>query len=238
VLSPPLNFFTKLLFRELINQADAIVCVSEAQRNILTMHMPRISHKTSVIYNPLPDLAPLEIVGKDLGYFGGLDLLKGFKVLCNALAFLNDPSVKVHVTGLSNTNERIMKSLSRSGMLLHKKLDYDKQEAFYKQIKAVVFPSIVPEPLPYVTAEAMLRARILIASRIGGIPEQVNGCRGVFLFEPGNYHQLAKILRNVNDLDIETISDLGHKNREFFTKTFSNQKTISRFLSIIDCLIS
>jgi len=175
----------------------------------------------------------LDINGEGFGYFGGLNLLKGFRVLYDALAFLDDSSLRVYVTGLSTLRERMVKSFGRVGIELCKKLEYSRQEGFYSQIKGVIVPSIAPEPLPYVTAEALLRARILIASRIGGIPEQVKGCKGAFLFEAGNFLELAEILEYVKVLDKETVLDLGFQNREAFMKTFNNEKTINEFVNLV-----
>jgi len=113
------------------------------------------------------------------------------------------------------------------------KVEYDKQDDFYRQIKAAIVPSIAPEPSPYLVAEALLRARILIASKIGGIPEQVKGCKGAFLFEAGNYFELAEILKHVKGLEKETVLDLGFQNREVFVKTFNNEKTVNEFVNVI-----
>jgi len=232
-LSLSLNLFANMFSKKIIEPAEAIVCVSKAQRDILIKHFPLIGHKTHVIYNPLPDLSPSDINGEGFGYFGGLSLLKGFRVLYDALAFLDDSSLRVYVTGLSTLRERMVKSFGRVGIELCKKLEYSRQEGFYSQIKGVIVPSIAPEPLPYVTAEALLRARILIASRIGGIPEQVKGCKGAFLFEAGNFLELAEILEYVKVLDKETVLDLGFQNREAFMKTFNNEKTINEFVNLV-----
>jgi glycosyltransferase involved in cell wall biosynthesis len=233
LLSTFLNLFAKALSKSFIEQADAVLCVSKAQREILIKHIPLISQKTHVIYNPLPNLSPLEVKGEDFGYFGGTNLLKGFEVLYRALALLNDSSLRVHVTGLPAMNAKMQETYVRIGMVLCKRLEYNKQQAFYERIKAVIFPSIVPEPLPYVAAEAILRARILIASRIGGIPEQVKGCKGAFLFDAGNHVELAEILEYVKGLDKEIAVDLGFQNREAFVKNFNNEKTISEFMNVI-----
>jgi len=237
MLSLSLNLFAGIPLRKCVEKADAILCVSKAQRDILVEGMPTIRFKTKVVYNPLPDLSPVEIVGKDFGYFGGVNPLKGFEVLRNAMAYLNNNAVRVHVAGCPNINKRMTRSFSNIGMVLHRKLDYDEQGSFYRQIKGVIFPSIVPEPLPYVTAEAMLRARVLIASKIGGIPEQTKNCKGAFLVEAGNYLELAETIEYVNGLNKETVSDLGNQNREVFTKTFNNKKTISEFADTVYRLI-
>jgi glycosyltransferase involved in cell wall biosynthesis len=236
LLSTSFNLVARVAFMRVIEQADAVLCVSEAQKAVLVRNMPIISQKSRVVYNPLPDLSPVGEVGECFGYFGGANLLKGFGVLCHAVAQLNDPLVKVYATGFSELDGRMVKSLAKIGMVLRKRIEYREQEAFYKQIRCVIFPSIVAEPLPYVTAEAILRARVLIASNVGGVSEQVQGCKGVFLFKTGDHQKLMALIEYVNGLDRETVGDLGCQNWEVFTKTFSNEKTISGFMSVVDSL--
>lgn len=242
ILSLSLNLFAKHPLGKCVEQADAIVCVSKAQRRILVERMPMICNKTRVIYNPMPRIPAVEINGDDFGYLGGLNPLKGREVLDNSLSLIGDHSFKVHFTGSSITreivnNEGYTKYFKRIGVVLHEKLERSDQEAFYRQIKGVIFPSIVEEPLPYVTAEAILRGRLLIASKIGGIPEQVKGCKGVYLFEPGNHRELAEILSYVKGLDKNAVFEMSYHNREVFFRTFDNEKTISDFGRILNSLI-
>ena len=238
VLSLLLNLFARVPLGKCVEQADAVVCVSEAQRKILIEHMPLIRDKSRVIYNPLPNVSPVDIDGGDFGYLGGFNPLKGFEVLCKALSLIKDHPFKVQVTGESIPREIVCDNagggfLSRIGIVLHERLKQSDQEVFYKQIKGVVFPSIVEEPLPYVTAEAILRGRLLIASKVGGVPEQVRGCKGVFLFEAGNYRELAETLDFAKNLDTETVLELGYHDREVFRRTFNNEKTIEEFKKMI-----
>jgi glycosyltransferase involved in cell wall biosynthesis len=67
-----------------LRRADAVVCVSRRQRDILLRHVPGLRGKTAVIYNPPP---PLPGTSKELGdepvfvYAGGSSYVKGFHVL-------------------------------------------------------------------------------------------------------------------------------------------------------------
>jgi glycosyltransferase involved in cell wall biosynthesis len=88
-----------------------------------------------------------------------------------------------------------------------------------------------------VTAEAILRGRLLIASRIGGITEQVKGCKGVYLFEPGNHRELAEILSYAKELDKNAVFEMSCHNREVFSRTFNNEKTMSDFERILYSLV-
>ena len=73
----------------------------------------------------------------------------------------------------------------------------------YSQIRVSIVPSIWPEPLPYLVSEAIMQGRFVVASRIGGIPELVEGCKGMHLCNPGDPYQLEKALESVYGLEKE-----------------------------------
>lgn len=217
-----------------VNMADAIVCVSSAQKNTILAHMPSIQAKTHVIYNPLPNLSHIQIEDDDFGYFGGASHIKGFGVLCTALTELK-ACIKVHAANLPGNMIGTARTKS-SSIIPYPKLGQEEQERLYGIIRGVIFPSICPEPFPYVVAEAVLRGRVVIASKVGGVPEQVRDCEGVFLVEPGNPNVLAEKLLYVKSLSREAVAELGIKNREAFTSRFSNEKVMHDFLAICEDL--
>ena len=101
------------------------------------------------------------------------------------------------------------------------------------EFRAIV-PSIWPEPLPYVVSEALLSERLVIASRIGGIPEQVKGSEGAFLFQPGNHEQLAELLQQVRGLKKEERLELGCQSKNSFLNKFNNERTSRLFLKTLE----
>lgn len=219
----------------LIRLADAIICVSEAQRNMIVTHRPSLGAKTHVIYNPIPKLSQVEIDKDDFGYFGGPSYLKGFNILCQALACL-PRTIRVHATNFPVDGWNSVRSLDKLSMIPYHRLNYTQQRQFYEQIRGVLFPSITFEPFPYVIAEAILRGRIVIASKIGGIPEQVEGCKGAFLVEAGDYRSLAEELQYVDGLSREVVADLGTQSRKVFMSNFNNERTIRNFIRVCENL--
>jgi glycosyltransferase involved in cell wall biosynthesis len=230
-----LNSTFGCFYSKITGLSDAVVCVSNAQKNLLLRNGAVLASNIHVIYNPLPKIRDdiLEVKGDDFGYFGGPNYLKGFHVLCKAAALVkNIKSVRIHATKFFGVKVR-SSFLADLGIVTYGKLDPIRYKDLYKKIRAVVIPSVWEEPLPYVVSEALMSGRIVIASRIGGIPEQTKNCKGVFLFEAGNHYELAESLKYVNSLNREAISDLGYQNREVFTKNFSNEKAIARFMDIL-----
>jgi len=239
LISVLLNSSVGRYLPKIIELSDAIICVSKSQRNIITEKERSLRKKIHVIYNPLPKLSFVEIKGDDFGYFGGPNILKGFRVLYQALLNLNHVNsrlIRIHSTQFQFYNEQIVRALSELGFLLYNKLDKNELDKVYENIRAVVFPSICYEPWPYVVVEALIKGRFIIASRIGGIPEQVDGCKGVILFEAGNPNELADAMSLVASLKREEIVDLGFKNREAFLRRFDNESTIKSFIGLCERL--
>jgi len=223
-----------------VELSDAIICVSKSQKSIVVEKEPSLHKKLHIIYNPLPRLALSEMKGDDFGYFGGPDVLKGFRVLYQALSHLNRTGsrlMRIHSTKFQAHSEQVARTLSRLGFLLYNKLDKSELDKVYENIRAVVVPSVWHEPWPYVVVEALVQGRFVIASRVGGIPEQVEGCKGVMLFEAGDYNKLADSMEFVAGLDREKIADYGFQNRETFLRRFDNESSIKGFISVCEHLI-
>jgi glycosyltransferase involved in cell wall biosynthesis len=208
--------------------------VSNAQKNLLLRNGAVLPSKVYMIYNPLPEIteASLEIQAGDFGYFGGPSYLKGFHVLCKAAAFVKGvKSITIHATKFSGADNQ--GGFLNFGIVTYGKLDPVSYRALHKKIMTVVIPSLWEEPLPYVVSEALVSGRIVIASRVGGIPEQVAGCDGAFLFDVGDYKQLAERILYVENLSQEDKRELGLKNRECIMKRFDNKKIIAVFSDLI-----
>jgi len=203
---------------------------------MLVKYLPSLAAKVKVIYNPLPSLSPVEMNGDDFGYFGGPSYLKGFHVLLNALRYRKREGcelVTVHATKFSKINERHVGLLGDLGFAVYGKLDSWEYDRVYRKIRAVIVPSIWHEPLPYVVAEAILRGRIVIASRVGGIPEQTKGCKGVFLLKPGDYEELALTMESTKGLSKEFIEDMSLQALETFSKKHKNEEIVNDFSELL-----
>jgi len=238
--STALNSTLGRCFGKFARLSDAVICVSKVQKEMVAKGEPSLRDRTSVIYNPLPRLSYIKMQGDDFGYFGGRNYLKGFNTLFHALIHVrrtNPKLTKIHATKFSDSSKGLAESLSKLGILSYGKLKNDEYTRVYKQIRAVIVPSIWHEPWPYVVVEAIIRGRLVIASRVGGIPEQVEGCKSASLCEPGNPEQLAKALELVGSLNREEIAELGLQCKEKFSKRFDNETSIRRFISICEKLI-
>jgi len=235
-----LNVSIGRLVPKLIKLSDAIICVSKTQKEIIVTKDRALHNKTYVIHNPFPIFPEDKVNGEDFGYFGGYDVMKGLKVLCQASCILRNSGykqIKIHSTKFETSNKKLISALKRLGFLSYAKLEKEMFENVYSNIRVVVVPSIWHEPWPYIIVEALLRKRLVIASRVGGIPEQTEGCKGAFLFESRDYHKLAELMKFVNELNKEEVVDMGCMNRENFLRKFNNESSIKKFISLCESLI-
>jgi glycosyltransferase involved in cell wall biosynthesis len=221
---------------KLMMLADAVICVSSRQKELIVERASPFRGKTHVIYNPFPDYSDLEISGDDFGYFGGPDVLKGFRVLFKAVNRINSGKPKIHCTKFKTSNQEFEREVGEMGFSLYKRLEIAELEQLYRKLKSVIVPSIWNEPWPYVVVEALIRGRFVIASRIGGMPEQLEGCRGAILCEPGDSKMLAESIEHVHSLSRDEIVDLGFQNKESFLRRFNNDSSVKKFISLCENL--
>jgi len=233
-----LNSTLGKLYSKVIFFSDAVVCVSYAQRDLLLQNSTVLPSKVHVVYNPLPEQVEVNLTSQteDFGYFGGPSYLKGFHVLFKAAALVKKvKSIKIHATKFSGVTKKSY-LLRKLGIITYGKLDGRSYRKLYTELRAIIVPSIWEEPLPYVVSEALINKKIVIASRVGGIPEQVSGCKGAFLIKAGDHRALAEKILHVTSLSDEEAHDLGAKNREFILKKFSNEKIADQFSSLLEKL--
>lgn len=226
-----LNFCVWRLVGRLVQLSDAVVCVSKAQRDIIVRRMPSLARKCHLIYNPPPSIPLTEPAGRDIGYFGGPNPVKGYDVLRAALGLARS-TVTVHATGFERRHASEVAGESR--IVFHSRLPNSQYEQLYAKIRTVVVPSVWAEPLSYVVAEAALMGRLVLASRIGGMPELADGCPGVFLFRPGHYKELASLIERTDRLDDRTVTELGRKNRQVILKRLDIDRISAEFKHLLE----
>jgi len=213
------------LCRVWLKDADAVICVSRRQAELISELAPELAEKLKVVYNPLPNIP---LVEKNLGdstflYLGGDSYVKGFHIFLKASRKLLEkcPNVRFLLTQrFRDSTVSAIKRLGKAYNLLGY-LKYEEVLKLHSITYALLFPSIWEEPLPYAIMEAMLMGTIPIASKVGGMPEIVGGTYAEkMLFEPGNVGELVGRMESVLTMSSEQIADVGHKLRETVVKKF------------------
>jgi len=225
------------LCRVWLRDADAVICVSRRQAELISKSAPELAEKLKVVYNPLPN-TPL--VEKNLGdstflYLGGDSYVKGFHIFLKASKKLLEryPNARFLLTQrFRDSTASVIKRFGKAYSLLGY-LEYEEVLKLHSLAQALLFPSIWEEPLPYAVMEAMLMGTIPIASKVGGIPEIVSGTYAEkMLFEPGNVEELVSRMESVLTMSSEQIADVGRRLREAVLKKFDPEVVKRKLIKV------
>ena len=240
VLALPFSYIIYRISKIWLEQADTIICVSRRQAKIIEHQSPNIAKKIKIVYNPLPHLPDIkkEIDNnkRSILYVGGRKYIKGYHILLQAIKeFISVPHIGSHIEFIlvGEGLRRFSQLFNTSGVKI-KTLGYVPRRhiiMLHKYVRALVFPSICEEPLPYAIIESMLLKTVPIAPRIGGIPEVVSGTKAeLFLFEPGNVNSLVKVLKKIVNKDTSELLEIGEEIHYHIVKMAS--KSRNRLLEI------
>ncbi|RLG79580.1 MAG: hypothetical protein DRO13_05725 [Thermoprotei archaeon] len=215
------------LAKEWILQADKVVCVSRRQAEIIIDQVPKLRDKIEVVYNSLP----LELISnkprKEVDdvptflYVGGDSYIKGFHILLQAMKHLGRQGVKARFIFAGVYSQRNLLALKQLGEK-HRSLEINVVERvehsellkLHQKAWALIFPSIVEEPLPYAVVEASVLGTIPIAAKVGGVVELLgNSITSEYMFTPSRYVELAEKLIDLYSLNVDEVRTLSLKLR-------------------------
>lgn len=108
---------------------------------------------------------------------------------------------------------------------------------FMAAMDVMVLPSIGNEDFPNVILEAMALGKPVVATRIAGVPEQVDPMETGLLVEPANSRELADALATLAN-DAELRQRLGAKASEKFEANFTVETAVSRYMALYDRIIN
>ena len=134
-------------------------------------------------------------------YVGRLAPGKGLEFLIKCLSKINHFEFTLTVVGDGTIKEdliQLVKNLNLTNKIKFKGYIHFSKNLLneYSSHDIFIMPSF-SEGLPQVVFEAMSRGIIVVASNVGGIPDQIENNINGFLFDPGEENQLLKILNEI-----------------------------------------
>ncbi|MDB5159535.1 MAG: hypothetical protein JWR50_4242 [Mucilaginibacter sp.] len=161
---------------------------------------------------------------KYIVFVGRLEKIKGAHTVLNAMKQCPDIELKIIGTG---TQEQALQEFKETHGLnnvtfLGKKT---KQETLQiiNGAEFLICASEWYEVLGFTVVEAMALGKPVIGSAIGAIPEMVINNHTGFLFEPGNYNQLAEKVKALY-VDNERIIEMGKNARQHINQLINTEK--------------
>ena len=171
-----------------------------------------------ILGNGIPAVAPgrprTEKSTFDILFIGRVQSHKGPEVLIRAFRRMADPTLRLHVAGAGPALAACRALAAGDGRItLYGFVDGGPRIALLESADCVVLPSLWPENAPVTIQEAFQYGPVVIASRVGGIPEMVRDGVNGFLVEPGDETALAGAIERVRrspDL-VATLRASAHK---------------------------
>jgi len=188
------------LNRRLVNRIGLVISPSHY---VLDQHLQRgfFRHATQQILpyglvNPPPQPSPARGEGDlahgqkgtfDILFMGRVQSHKGIEVLVRAFRALPDPSLRLHVAG-SGPSLDACRALAAADdrIRFYGFVTGELRRSLIENADCMVLPSLWPDNYPVSIQEAFQSGPVVIASRIGGIPEMVRDGVNGLLVEPGD----------------------------------------------------
>lgn len=233
----------------ILSRIDKVVFIAEyGRRNFLKIHPDFDIAKTSFFHNGIDDLPDDgKNDGKDrsslpfkyrLCCVGTLNERKGQRTIIEALNQISTTKrADIHVSfvgggELGKDLEEMCRSMGLSAHVSFEgAIDNSRVDDYLRQANIFILMSY-EEGLPISIIEAMRTKLPVIASRVGGIPEQVMEGENGFLLEP-DAKSLAALLQHLDDYDWEA---MGRRSRELFLQKFTFGKMMGNYCNMLDSL--
>jgi glycosyltransferase involved in cell wall biosynthesis len=134
----------------------------------------------------------------DILYMGRVQFHKGTEVLIRAFRTLPDPTLRLHIAGTGpsvDTCKALAKADDR--IRLYGFVSGELRRTLIENADSMVLPSLWPDNYPISIQEAFQSGPVVIASRIGGIPEMVRDGVNGLLVEPGDEQGIAAAIQQL-----------------------------------------
>ncbi len=228
------------VFNYFLNKLDAVIVLSDSCRKDLL----DFGIKGNIVKLPLPLEAggiPRGHCDEESVFFAGwLYAHKGLHILIEAMAKVKEeiPKIRLYVaeTGVDGVYKNTIAGLiNKYGLgdtvIFLGKKTHSQTQALLEKAGVVCVPEQWPNPYPIVITEAMLKARPVVASSIGGIPELITDGENGLLADPGNPRDFAdKIIRLLKDKEFAV--GLAGSARQDILKRCNRREILNKLLSI------
>jgi len=217
----PLNFFRwSRSMNSIIESIDGFIAVSKALWEIHVRHLLSLSSKPfSIVYNPVTE--PLKHVKPDhhepygnyVLYASGSNPDKGPHLLLEAWREVSRGfrDLKLYMVGCRGSwVERLAKRMDLRNVVFFNRLPSDEYYKLMYRARAVVMPSIWPEPFGRIPVEANRLGVPAVVSSAGGLPETiVDGVTG-YVFKANDVNDLAEKVMKVLGRDFNREEIIVH----------------------------
>jgi len=217
----PLDFFRwSRVMNNVAESIDGFIAVSKALWDIHVHHLSSLSNKPfSIVYNPVTEPLkhvkpePHEPYGDYVLYASGSNPDKGPHLLLEAWQEVSKEfrDLKLYMVGCRGSwVERLAKRMGLGNVVFFNRLPPDEYYKLMYRARAVVMPSIWPEPFGRIPVEANRLGVPAVVSSVGALPEIIiDGITG-YIFKVGDVEDLVKKVVKVLEKDFNREEIIKH----------------------------
>lgn len=237
------NFLFYSIIRRKVSQFIAVSAAVE--KTLIALNIP--SSRITVIPNGIPDFKEIQSKyrneNKDkftIGIVGQIVPRKGHILLVHALDIVerSGKGFRCMIIGRGDTNyiQEVKEWVERYALESRIQwTDYIRDRyLIYKELDILVVPSY-EEAFGLVALEASLFGMPVIASNVGGLAEIVQDGVTGFLFQPGDYEQLADKIILLND-NKDLRMNMGMAAREYALKSFTDEVMCNKIEKVLNSI--
>jgi len=216
------------------DEVDLFLSPSRFLADLTAIRIP--AHKITVLRNGIDteEYEPVLDGGRYALYFGRLSREKGIETLLQAHTHLSD-EIPLKIVGTGPLERDLRDRFPNAEFLGYR--TGDELIRLIQEAAFVVVPSEWYENCSMVVLEAMALGKPVIASRIGGIPEQVEDGKTGLLFDMGNGSELAHKMMVAWESP-ELRKRMGMAAREKLEEEYSLERHCTDLLHIYKDLLS
>ncbi len=223
---------------------DYFICPSKKLKELMqkTLKIPddKITYLPNFIeFNENKKIDFNKINSKQFLFIGRISKEKGIDVAIKGVNHLFKKEklrdIKLNIIGdgpeLENLrkiviNLKLDENIKFLGRINNKELDQ-----YYQESCAVLMPSVCLENIPIVALESMKNKKPIIASNVGGYPDLIEQAKNGYLFEIGDYREMAKYIKNFYN-NKELSIKLGEYGFEKLKKEFNKEEYYKKLMEI------
>lgn len=205
-----------------------IICVSDYDRRLAIRYKIASPGKVVTVHNGIRALQPIPVDMRRNVFLsvGRLVRQKEFEILIKAFAEAKIPHTKLEIIGDGPDRNFLLKkirSLNAQDLIsIVGEMSYEEVRIKMQESK-VFFLISRHEGLPLTIIEAMSAGLPVVASNVGGVPEEIGGGCGILV--ENDVRMVTNAIRRISDERLQII--MGEAARKKFLKDF----TLDKFLS-------
>ena len=163
---------------------------------------------------------------------------KGHKVLIDAITLLKKDNILQEkylfiIEGEGPLEDSLKKLIKKRGLNKYFKFIRNYKNIFdlINLTDILLLTSISSEDFPNVVLEAMSLQKIIISSKIAGVPEQIKENKSGFLFNVGNSEELAAKIQQIFNKKLN-LDNIGKNALKRYRQYFSAEKSVNAYIQL------